>query len=175
MPHLALTEPDPDSPVALTSVRTEVEAAAIAAALGARGIEARVEGGLLTGFRAEVPAMARIVVRRADLELARAELTAMKSEPLEIDWSQVELSSLEDADESPFETRVRGRRGAATAAFLAIMLAVLIVIVSGILYRGVPYPINLLASVLGLAGLVILAASTLAPSPRGAAETDQSR
>jgi hypothetical protein len=55
----------------LRVVPTEVEASMLVARLAAAGIEARIEGGISAGFRAEAPGGARVLVSQRDLERAR--------------------------------------------------------------------------------------------------------
>ncbi len=62
---------DPNNPEVLTSVRTDVEAAAIVGALAARGIEASTTGGYTAGFRAEAPGYVNVIVKYEDLDRAR--------------------------------------------------------------------------------------------------------
>jgi hypothetical protein len=88
--------PSPADIVELTSVHAEFQAEAIAAALRARGIEARVLGGALAGFRAEAPGAAKVVVFRRDLTAARAILAEVRSESVDIDWDEIELGEPED-------------------------------------------------------------------------------
>lgn len=84
--------PDPASKlVALTSSPSEFEAAAIAAALSDQGIPARVSGGTIAGFRAEVPGEAHVIVFEHDLERARNALRAVKAGSIDIDWDEVDL------------------------------------------------------------------------------------
>jgi hypothetical protein len=72
---------DPNQPVILTTRRTETEAALIVAALKDRGVEAQATGGFTSGFRAEAPGDVRILVRRSDLEQARAALREIEAKP----------------------------------------------------------------------------------------------
>jgi hypothetical protein len=65
---------DPNRPVVLTTVPTEVQAALIVAALCEQGIEAQTIGELTSAFRAEVPGGVSILVRQADLNRARVVL-----------------------------------------------------------------------------------------------------
>jgi hypothetical protein len=58
---------DPNNPEVLTSVRTDVEAAAIVGALAAYAIEASTTGGYTAGFRAEAPGYINVIVKLADL------------------------------------------------------------------------------------------------------------
>ena len=51
-------------------VPTEVEATILIARLAEAGIEARIEGGVSAGFRAEAPGGARVLIRGRDLERA---------------------------------------------------------------------------------------------------------
>lgn len=77
--------------VTLTTVMTETEAAMLVSALAAEDVEATRAGGILTGFRAEAPAIAEIKVRVEDLEKAQIALAKIKTEYAEIDWSQVDV------------------------------------------------------------------------------------
>ncbi len=65
---------DPNRPVVLTTVPSEMRAAIIVAALSERGIEAQTVGELTSGFRAEAPGDVKILVRQVDLERAQAVL-----------------------------------------------------------------------------------------------------
>jgi hypothetical protein len=82
---------DPNNPEVLTSVRTDVEAAAIVGALAARGIEASTTGGYTAGFRAEAPGYVNVVVKYADLDRARHALAEIEQDQSEVDWSQVDV------------------------------------------------------------------------------------
>ena len=62
---------DPDRPVVLSSVPSEAQAVMIVAALEDRGIQARTQGELTSGFRAEAPGQVQVLVRLSDLERAR--------------------------------------------------------------------------------------------------------
>ncbi len=70
---------DPLRPIVLTTAGTEGEAAAILAALGGRGIQARSIGALTSGFRAEAPGGVKVLVRQADYEQARAILREIET------------------------------------------------------------------------------------------------
>ena len=72
---------DPNQPVVLTTRRTEAQAALIVAALKASGIEAQATGGFTSSFRAEAPGEVRVLVRRSDLEQARAALREIEARP----------------------------------------------------------------------------------------------
>jgi hypothetical protein len=61
-------------PVVVAQPTSEVEAAILRAALESAGIPAWVVGGLTSGFRAEAPGRARVLVRRSDEARARAVL-----------------------------------------------------------------------------------------------------
>ncbi len=77
---------------------TEFEAAAIAEALRAQGIQARVLGGNLAGMRAEAPALASVIVRRMDLPRATEILRAVKADSIDIDWNEVDVGDESRAD-----------------------------------------------------------------------------
>ncbi|MBL0869805.1 MAG: DUF2007 domain-containing protein [Phycisphaerales bacterium] len=89
---------EPTSPVELTRTNTEFEAAAIAEALRAQGIQARVLGGNLAGMRAEAPALASVIVRRMDLPRATEVLRAVKADSIDIDWNEVDVGDESRAD-----------------------------------------------------------------------------
>ncbi|HYE03699.1 MAG TPA: hypothetical protein VD963_10750 [Phycisphaerales bacterium] len=143
---------DLDDPVPLISARTEVEAASIASALEATGIAAAVEGGMTLGFRAEAPGEARVLVRRADLARARTALREAKLEADATNWDAVDVGVPETAAEA---AEVQPRRGLATAAWFAVISALVLMIVCGMVLGYMPYPVGILAAVLVLVGGVI--------------------
>lgn len=65
---------DPNQPVILTSVSSEMEAAMIVASLNEMGVDAQVEGALTSAMRAEVPGEVHVLVRSSDLPRARGVL-----------------------------------------------------------------------------------------------------
>lgn len=152
---------DPDTPVELTSRASEAAAEMIAGSLRDRGIEARVLGGMLTGFRAEAPAQARVVVRRRDLDAARAALAEIRSESVDLDWDEVDVGTPEGPAAGPAgaagtgEAPTAGRitRAAATTAIVcgAAALAVLFVAMAAGLW---PWA----SAVAALAGFLVLMA-----------------
>jgi len=86
-----------DATSTLVSCPTEFEAETIAAALRAQGITAQVLGGGLTGFRAEAPAMAKVMVLTRDLARAKNSLRAIKAESVDLDWEDVDTGDREAA------------------------------------------------------------------------------
>ncbi len=89
---------DPNNPEVLTSVRTEVEAAAIVGALAARSIEASTTGSYTAGFRAEAPGCVNVIVKYEDLDSARLALAEIEQDQPDVDWSQVDVG---EPDEVP--------------------------------------------------------------------------
>ncbi len=89
---------DPNNPEVLVSVPSDVEAAAIVAALAERGVQASTTGGYTAGFRAEAPGQVSVVVRYADLDQAQLTLAEIKRDQAEIDWSQVDVGKPEDSE-----------------------------------------------------------------------------
>ena len=87
---------DPNNPEVLTSVRTDVEAAAIVSALAARGIEASTTGGYTAGFRAEAGGRVNVIVKYADLHRARIALTEIEQDQPDVNWSQVDVGEPEE-------------------------------------------------------------------------------
>jgi hypothetical protein len=89
-------ERDPNNPERLISVPTDVEAAAIVAALASHGVEASATGGFTAGFRAEAPGEVQVIVRHADLQRAREILAQIEQVKEKIDWSQVDVGLPEE-------------------------------------------------------------------------------
>jgi hypothetical protein len=87
---------DFNSPEIVISVPTDIEAAAIVAALEAHGVHASTTGGYTAGFRAEAPGQVQVIVRRHQLQRAREVLADVREEATEIDWSQVDVGEPED-------------------------------------------------------------------------------
>ncbi len=87
---------DPNNPEVLTSVCTDVEAAAIVGALAALGIEASAIGGYTAGFRAEAPGRVNVIVKHADLGRARTALAEIEQNRPQVDWSQVDVGQPEE-------------------------------------------------------------------------------
>lgn len=94
---------DAMSPEVLVSVPSEMEAAAIVDALAEHGIRARAVGGYTSGFRAEAPGDVKVVVGRADLARARELLAEIRSEPVEVDWSEVDVGDGLPGEDEPTE------------------------------------------------------------------------
>ena len=61
---------DSESPKTVRSVPSEIEGAAIVAALADHGIKASTTGDFTAGFRAEAPGWVQVVVRAEDFEQA---------------------------------------------------------------------------------------------------------
>jgi len=94
---------DPMSPEVLVSVPDEMEAAAIVDALAEHGIRARAVGGYTSGFRAEAPGDVKVVVGRADMARAEEVLAEIRSEPVEVDWSEVDVGDGLTGEDEPTE------------------------------------------------------------------------
>ena len=70
---------DPNQPVMVKTTANEFEASLMIARLQENNIEAYPEGGLTSGFRAEIPGGVRVMVRQADLERAQQIINIPKS------------------------------------------------------------------------------------------------
>jgi len=88
---------DPNNPELLTSVRTEVEAVAVVAALADRGIEATLTGSFTAGFLAEAPGLVQVVVRHEELARAKQILVEIEQDRTDVDWSQVDVGEPDDS------------------------------------------------------------------------------
>ncbi len=74
--------------VSLIEVLDETHASAIVAGLENNGINARVDGGFLSGFKAETLTTVKIMVMKKDFDKAKKILDFLQ-EP--IDWSEVDV------------------------------------------------------------------------------------
>jgi len=90
---------DPNNPEVLTSVSSDVEAAAIVNALAERGIKASAIGGFTSGFRAEAPGEIRVVVRHADLDEATQALAELEQQGFDVDSSETDFDG-SDSEEN---------------------------------------------------------------------------
>jgi len=86
---------EPNHPEVLTSVRNDLEAAPLLAALDRLGIEATTTGGFTADFRAEAYGEVRIVVKHKDLARAKEALEQLGEGSSDIDWSQVDVGEPE--------------------------------------------------------------------------------
>lgn len=80
-----------EQPVTLVSVMTEAEAALIAQALRAEGIESVVSGQITGSMRAEAPKAVDVLVHADDVSAARSVVQRVREEARDIDWSQVDV------------------------------------------------------------------------------------
>ena len=85
----------PNHPEVLITVRNELEAMPLIAALAELGIEASSTGGFTAGFRAEAPGEVQIIVRSEDLARATAALEEISKNTSDVDWSQVDVGEPE--------------------------------------------------------------------------------
>jgi len=86
-----MSEGDADTLTVLVQCDTEWHAESIANGLRGRGIAAQAEGGYVAGFRADVPAKARVMVFKRDLLTARLMLSELRTEAGSIDWEAVDV------------------------------------------------------------------------------------
>ena len=80
----------------LTSVRNEMEAGVIVAALDGEGIKATMSGIHTAQFRAEAPGWVEVLVAEDDLPRAQTVLDQLRRENDAIDWSQVDVGQPEE-------------------------------------------------------------------------------
>lgn len=164
-----------DAVVELLSCRTEFEAEAIAAALRAREITAQAMGGMLTGFRAEAPAIARVMVLAGQLEQARAALAELRAQsaqneaepsPIEAEGGSASAVGpdpvLSSADQPTADQDGDGGAQAAGRRLPAVtagVLAVLLVVASSL---GVPPAVQMAVGIALLVAVALLVKDVLA-------------
>ncbi|MCC6951086.1 MAG: hypothetical protein IT433_06525 [Phycisphaerales bacterium] len=115
--------PDPDQLVLLSSVRTEFEGQAMAAALRDRGVPVKVFAAAAAGVSWEggYGNAVRVMVRRADAARAVALLKEVRQDSVDLDWDRVDVGEMEPGapPASPF-----GRRRGGLSPTLQIIRAV---------------------------------------------------
>lgn len=102
-----MTQPPP-SVVVLLETRTGFEAETIAAALNARGIEARTADTAMTVMYAGTVVRAKVLVPAAAETLARQVLDELRAEMTSIDWDAMDMGPEEDT--TRLHAARRGRR-----------------------------------------------------------------
>ena len=88
-------------PEVLCECQDEFEAGAVITALRERGVEASSIGGFTAGFIAEAPGYVKVVVRKIDLEAAKAALKDIRLHHDDIDWSKIDVGEPEDLADAP--------------------------------------------------------------------------
>jgi len=87
---------DLNNPTTLTRYCSEVDAAAILAALSESGIQGTTTGSFTTGFQTEAPGDVTVVVRQSDLPRAQEVLAEIENMKKDIDWSAVDVGEPEE-------------------------------------------------------------------------------
>ena len=90
--------PTNEEVVLLTAVPTEMEASVIQSTLAEAGVRVVYNGETIAGFRAEAPAMVRVLVAKGDYDRARDLIATLSHEGAdgEIDWATVDVGEPED-------------------------------------------------------------------------------
>jgi hypothetical protein len=91
---------DPNDPVLLAVLHNELEASLLAAALEDHGVEARTEGDLTAVDHPESPSGVGVLVHRGEYDKAVRALRQIREENARIDWSKVDLGTLEGEEPS---------------------------------------------------------------------------
>ena len=89
-----MTEEEPL--VVLATFPDEALAQMLAEALEEEDIEAMVEGGVTSGFRAEAPGMVNVLIKERDSDNARSVFEDWEHQGEAIDWDAVDLGTFED-------------------------------------------------------------------------------
>lgn len=89
---------DHSEPITLAFFPDEMYAQMLVNALSDEGIMAQVAGGLTGGFRAEAPGMVKVLVRAADAEQAKGVFSAWEHEDKAVEWDDVDLGKVDDAE-----------------------------------------------------------------------------
>lgn len=97
---------EPANPVLLTEVPTEADAILLCNALAEHGVRTVYNGTAIAGFRAEAPAMVRVLVAADELDRANALIAEHGLDAgSEVDWSQVDVGEADSREPSePSET-----------------------------------------------------------------------
>jgi hypothetical protein len=86
---------DLNNPTTLARYCSEVEAAAILAALSESGIQGTTTGSFTTGLQTKVRGDVTVVVRKSDLPRAQEVLAEIENMKKDIDWSAVDVGEPE--------------------------------------------------------------------------------
>jgi len=108
LPYTSWMSYSNDGAAILLETRTGFEAETIAAALNARGIEARTVDTATAAALSNTVVRAKVLVPRASEMLARQVLEEIKAENDQIDWESMDLGPEEDVPR--MHTARRGRR-----------------------------------------------------------------
>jgi len=155
---------DPNFLVDLTTCGSDFEAQTLVEALKARGIfaQAFTHAGSTLAWDIATTQPFRVAVRRADLQRAKFEMAAIRSDSIDIDWSEVDVGE-QEADETRPERR--GDRSARRRRWQAIgMFLMFIAILTPMFARNVP---SLVLSVV-FAGLAVMSFLADEKQKRGA-------
>lgn len=88
---------EPTNPVLLTEVLTEANAILLRDALAEHDLRVVYDGTAIAGFRAEAPAMVRVLVAQEDLERAQQLIADHGLDSGgEVDWSQVDVGTSDE-------------------------------------------------------------------------------
>lgn len=85
----------------LAECLTESEAEMIAAAVRSEGIRVQVAGGTVAGYRAEVPAIVRVLVRPEDHARAAAIVDEARRSAAAVDWDRVDVGETTEEPGKP--------------------------------------------------------------------------
>jgi len=85
-----------DEAVTIADVYSEIEASTLVAILRDEGIEAHAVGGPVSGFRAEAPGHARVLVPRRQAEDAHRVLVEARDEAKNINWDEIDVGEFEN-------------------------------------------------------------------------------
>ncbi len=89
---------DPNEPELLVALATEAEAASIVTALAERDIEASTTVGSAFPGSLGLDGAAQVIVKRSDLDRAKAALAEIRQEFSDIDWSKVDIGESEEPE-----------------------------------------------------------------------------
>jgi hypothetical protein len=84
-----------DDVVPLTSAADDMGASLIVGALDEFGIKSAITGSAIADYRIGLPTRVQVLVKRADLERAKAALQSIAAEQQDVDWSQVDVGQPE--------------------------------------------------------------------------------
>lgn len=87
-------------PVELIAYPNDWQARALVMHLREEGIAAEALGGMLAGFRAEAPALVRVLVKKRDEDRAKLVLQQLPASVAQIDWASVDVGQLPQAEAS---------------------------------------------------------------------------
>jgi hypothetical protein len=125
--------------IELAAYSNDWQARALVMHLREEGIAAEAVGGMLSGFRAEAPALVRVMVFRRDEARAKQVLQQLPHNAAQIDWAAVDVGQLaggEGTDDERALAKERKPRSLLRIGLVMTMIAMVVFLAVWQAFRG---------------------------------------